>query len=109
MTLVFQALRICVNSELEVLETVLPQAIQLLASKGRMAIISFHSLEDRIVKNALRFAAMDKYDTNGLDGVFLDKDPLVTILTRKPIIATEEEIQVNPRSRSAKLRVIEKI
>ena len=109
LTLVFQALRICVNRELEVLELMLPKAIEFLAPKGRLAVISFHSLEDRIVKNVLRFAAMDKYDTNGLDGVFLDKDPTVTVLTRKPVVASDEEIELNPRSRSAKLRVIEKL
>lgn len=109
LTLVFQALRICVNRELEVLEAILPKAIEKLSSTGRMAIISFHSLEDRIVKNLLRFAASDKYNTVGIAGMFLDKEPQVNILTRKPVIASDEEVQQNPRSRSAKLRVIEKI
>lgn len=109
LTLIFQALRICVNRELEVLEKTLPKAIDLLATGGRMAVISFHSLEDRIVKNCFRFAASDKHDTSGWGGVFLDKTPTVKILTRKPIEPSSEEIEINPRSRSAKLRVIEKL
>lgn len=108
-TLVFQALRICVNGELDVLEGVIPKAIKLLNPKGRLAIISFHSLEDRIVKNAFRHAASDKWDTSGLNGLFLDKTPEVRPVTRKPIIPTDSEIQRNPRSRSAKLRVVEKL
>lgn len=109
LTLVFQGLRICVNRELDVLEKMLPDAIDLLNTGGRLAIISFHSLEDRLVKNAFRFAASDKVDTRGVGGMFLDKDPIVKILTKRPIVPTEEEIRQNPRSRSAKLRVIEKL
>lgn len=108
-TLVFQALRIAVNRELEVLEKVLPIAFSLLTPGGRLAIITFHSLEDRLVKNYFRFVASDKYDTSGIGGMFLDKTPEGTILTRKPIGPEEKEIQENPRSRSAKLRVIEKL
>lgn len=109
LTQIFQAIRICVNNELEVLKNVLPQAIELLSPGGILAVISFHSLEDRIVKETFRFAASDKYDTSGIAGVFLDKDPQVRLLTRKPIIPTDEEIEANPRSRSAKLRVIQKL
>lgn len=110
LTLIFQGLRICVNGELDVLEKVLPQAMEALAPGGRLAIISFHSLEDRIVKNAFRFAASDKEDTSGLGGgLFIDKTPTVKILTKRPIVPTDEEISKNPRSRSAKLRVIEKL
>lgn len=109
LTLVFQALRIAVNAELEVLESIIPMAVDKLNIGGRLGVISFHSLEDRIVKNAIRFAASDKMDTSGLGGgLFLDKEPIVNILTKKPIIPTTEEIEENPRSRSAKLRVIEK-
>lgn len=108
LTLVFQALRIAVNGELEVLESTIPTAMERLTSGGRLGVISFHSLEDRIVKNAIRFAASDKMNTSGIGGMFLDKDPQVDILTKKPIIPTTEEIELNPRSRSAKLRVIEK-
>ena len=107
-TLVFQALRIRVNNELQVIEDVLPAAIECLAPGGRLAIITFHSLEDRIVKNAMRTAASDKEQTSGLSGLFLDKEPTVELITRKPITPSDTEIARNPRSRSAKLRVIEK-
>lgn len=109
LTLVFQALRICVNDELGVLERFLADALDLLAPGGRLAIISFHSLEDRIVKNAFRLATSDKLEDSGLQGLFIDKIPLVKMLTRKPATALEDEIKSNPRSRSAKLRVVEKI
>lgn len=108
-TLIFQALRICVNRELETLETFLPQAIDLLAPGGRLAVISFHSLEDRIVKNQFRFAASDKWETEGISGLFRDKTPLVKLITKKPIEPTAAEIARNPRSRSAKLRIVEKL
>lgn len=108
-TLVFQALRIAVNKELEVLEKVLPDALALLSPGGRLAVMTFHSLEDRIVKNYFRFVASDKYDTSGIGGMFLDKTPEAYILTRKPVGPSEEETRINPRSRSAKLRVVEKI
>ena len=88
----FQALRIAVNSELDVLEAALPQAIEALAPGGRLAVISFHSLEDRIVKHFFKSQAKKT----------------VNIITKKPITASEEEAAANPRARSAKLRVIEK-
>ena len=110
LALVFQALRIAVNRELEHLEEILPQAIQWLSKGGRLAIITFHSLEDRIVKHYFRNLASDKVDTSGLGGgLFLDKQPEAVILTPKPLIASENEIRHNPRSRSAKLRALEKI
>jgi 16S rRNA (cytosine1402-N4)-methyltransferase len=109
LTLVFQALRICVNKELEMLETFLPKAIDFLSPGGRLAVISFHSLEDRIVKGHMRLAASDKWETSGLGGLFRDKEPTVKQMTKKPIEATDEEIHFNPRSRSAKLRVAEKV
>lgn len=109
LTLVFQALRIAVNDELGVLKRVLPQAIDLLAPQGRLAVISFHSLEDRIVKMTFRTAASDKDESSGLEGLFIDKQPLVSMITHRPLIATEDEIEANPRSRSAKLRVVEKL
>jgi 16S rRNA (cytosine1402-N4)-methyltransferase len=89
-TRVFQALRIAVNDELKVLETLIEKAPKALITGGKIAIISFHSLEDRIVKHGLRNLS------------------LLRILTKKPIIATEEEIKENPRSRSAKLRIAER-
>jgi len=109
LTLIFQALRIAVNNELEVLENALPQAIELLSPGSRLAIITFHSLEDRIVKNAFRYAASDKMSTSGIGGLFLDKKPTLKMITKKPITPTEEEQSENPRSRSAKLRVVEKL
>jgi 16S rRNA (cytosine1402-N4)-methyltransferase len=109
LTLVFQALRISVNKELDVLKEVLPKAIKRLKKGGRLAVISFHSLEDRPVKQAFNYAASDKESTSGIGGVFLSKDKEVNILTRKPITPSDEEILGNPRSRSAKLRVVEKL
>lgn len=88
-TRTFQALRIAVNDELNNLRKVLPQTIEVLAPEGKIVIISFHSLEDRIVKNFFREEAK--------------KGPL-KILTKKPIRPSKEEIKINPRSRSAKLR-----
>lgn len=108
-TKVFQALRICVNGELDVLEKVLPDAMALLRPGGRLAIISFHSLEDRMVKQSFRYAASDKEQDSGLAGLFIDKEPLVRLVTRKPVSADAAEIQANPRSRSARLRVVEKL
>ena len=108
LTLIFQALRICVNRELEVIETILPQAIERLESGGRLAVSTFHSLEDRIVKHAFQDYASDKVDTAGIGGMFLDKEPLVDMITRKPLKAADEEVAQNPRSRSAKLRVVQK-
>lgn len=93
-TRIFQALRIAVNDELNSIRDGLPKALALLEPKGRLAIISFHSLEDRIVKQQFR------------DWEEKDKG---TIITKKPVIATEEEVEANSRSRSAKLRVFEKI
>lgn len=93
-TKIFQALRIAVNDELHVLIEALPKAVDLLAPGGRLVVISFHSLEDRIVKRSfLQMAQEGK-------GV---------IVTKKPIIPTDEEIEHNPRSRSSKMRVFEKI
>lgn len=93
-TKVFQALRIAVNDEMMVLEKSLPQALTLLAIGGRIAVISFHSLEDRIVKKQF-----EKWEQEGKGKV----------ITKKPLIPTEEEIEENRRARSAKLRVFEKI
>jgi 16S rRNA (cytosine1402-N4)-methyltransferase len=107
-TLIFQGLRISVNRELEVIEKGIPKAIHRLNEGGRLGVISFHSLEDRIVKNLFRDAASDKWETQGLAGLFRDKEPEVILLTRKPAVGTPAEIASNARSRSAKLRFIEK-
>lgn len=109
LTLIFQGLRICVNSELEVLDSVLPQALEVLNPGGRLAVISFHSLEDRIVKQFMQYCASDKEDTRGLGGIFRDKKPTLEIITRKPIVPTDKEVEDNPRARSAKLRVAAKL
>lgn len=109
LTLIFQGLRICVNNELALLEETLPKAIDLLRPGGRLAVISFHSLEDRIVKNCFRYESSDKEHTSGLAGLFIDKQPRIRALNRKPYIPGEDEIAVNPRCRSAKLRVVEKL
>jgi 16S rRNA (cytosine1402-N4)-methyltransferase len=95
-TRIFQALRIEVNNELEVLPEGLRQAVSLLKKGGRIAVISYHSLEDRIVKNYFRELAR------------LD-NPILTLITKKPVTPSEQEIERNPRSRSAKLRVAEKL
>ncbi len=107
-TLVFQALRLAVNKEIERVESVIPQAIDCLRPGGRLAVISFHSLEDRIVKQQFRYLADDKESSRGIGGVFLSKEPVVNLITRKPIVPGEKEIEHNPRSRSSKLRVVEK-
>jgi 16S rRNA (cytosine1402-N4)-methyltransferase len=107
-TRTFQAIRIAVNGELEALEEVLPQAIGALVPGGRLAVISFHSLEDRIVKQFFRQHSQDERDqTNPLAPVV--RQASVRLVNRKPITPDEEELLANPRSRSAKLRVIEKI
>jgi 16S rRNA (cytosine1402-N4)-methyltransferase len=108
-TLIFQALRICVNDELAVVEQVIPAAIQSLRPGGRLAMISFHSLEDRRVKRLFQQAASDKVDSSGLAGLFIDKEPEVKLLTRKPIVPGDGELAQNRRSRSARLRALEKL
>jgi 16S rRNA (cytosine1402-N4)-methyltransferase len=105
-TRVFQALRIAVNDELRTIEVALPQAVDLLRPGGRLAVISFHSLEDRLVKQAFKEASTEIVSPPGM--VLEEKAAVVTLVTRKPIEATEAEIAHNPRSRSAKLRVVEK-
>jgi 16S rRNA (cytosine1402-N4)-methyltransferase len=105
---VFQALRIEVNRELDVLREALDSGIESLEAEGRMAVISYHSLEDRIVKTVFAEKARDDW---GPKGVGL-REPLhrgsIKLVTRKPLLATSEEIESNTRARSAKLRVIEK-
>ncbi len=107
-TRTFQALRIAVNSELNAVEMIIPQAIDLLAPGGRLAIISFHSLEDRLVKHAFREAEKDCICPPQQLSCVCGNTAKLKRITRKPITASEEEIAQNPRSRSAKLRVAEK-
>lgn len=92
-TKVFQALRIAVNDELEALEIFIKKSLALLEPEGRLAIITFHSLEDRIVKHLFKQFAHDQTGT---------------IITKKPLVPTEDELKENPRARSAKLRIFEK-
>ena len=105
----FQAIRIAVNNELGSVEKVMADAIGLLNPGGRMAVITFHSLEDRIVKTAMAEASKGCTCPPQFPVCVCGKKPLVKQITRKPIVATEEELEVNPRSRSAKLRVCEKL
>lgn len=106
---IFQALRIEVNNELGVLEKVLPEAINRLKKGGRIAVITFHSLEDRIVKNIFReYSEIDEM-VKGLIDIPEEYLPKIKLINKKPIIASEEELKENPRSKSAKLRIIERI
>jgi 16S rRNA (cytosine1402-N4)-methyltransferase len=107
-TRVFQALRIEVNQELEHLKQALPNLITRLKPGGRIIVISFHSLEDRIVKETFKYAAKDCICPKDFPVCRCDKDQTLTILTKKPITATKIEIKNNVRSRSAKMRVAER-
>ena len=107
-TRTFQALRIAVNDELGMLERTLPQVLNLLAPGGRLAVISFHSLEDRIVKDFMRHEAQDCICPPGLPICTCNHRAKLGILTRKPITPSADEIAANPRARSAKLRVAER-
>ncbi len=108
-TLTFQALRIAVNDELGSLMKVLPQAVELLKSGGRLAIISFHSLEDRIVKEYFRSASQVHVAQPDDPPDLIRRQPTLKLMTRKPIIPSAVEVENNPRARSAKLRVAEKL
>ncbi len=105
----FQALRIEVNKELEVLEKVIDDSIKVLKSGGRLGIITFHSLEDRIVKEKFNFYEKDCICPPEFPICNCDKKREVKILTRKPVVPSEEEITHNTRAKSAKLRVLKKI
>ena len=96
-TRTFQALRIAVNDELGQVEQALPECFELLKPGGRIAVISFHSLEDRIVKQAFQEVTGDRYDAD------------MRLLTKKPVVAQPSELVINPRARSAKLRAAVKI
>ncbi len=106
---VFQALRIYVNNELEDLKIFLEKSVGLLEKGGRIAIISFHSLEDRIVKEAFKYETLDCICPPESPVCVCDKKRRLKILTKKPVVASDEELQSNRRSRSAKLRVAERV
>jgi len=106
-TRVFQALRIEVNQELEGLEAFIQQAVDLMETEGRLVILSYHSLEDRIVKNTLRGMAQGEVDP--VTGRPLAETQLIEVLTRKPLRPSEEEVALNPRSRSARLRAARRL
>lgn len=108
-TKVFQALRIEVNRELEGLREFILQAAGLLKPRGKMVVISFHSLEDRIVKDAFRHLASDCICPADMPICVCGKQAEIRILTKKPVIPSNNEIDLNPRSRSAKLRAFEKL
>lgn len=105
---VFQAIRIAVNDELGVVEESLEQAMDLLKPGGRISVITFHSLEDRICKTMFKKASQGPELPPGLPVIPDEYQPLFKLITRKPIVASEEELDKNNRSRSAKLRIIEK-
>ena len=106
---IFQALRIEVNEELTVLEKVLPDAINLLKKGGRIGVITFHSLEDRIVKNIFRENSEVDELVKGLVQIPEAYMPKIKLINKKPILPSEKELEENSRSRSAKLRIIERI
>ena len=105
----FQAIRIAVNDELGSVEKVMRDAVACLNPGGRLAIITFHSLEDRIVKNGMADAAKGCTCPPNFPVCICGNKPKVKLVTRKPIISGDEELEVNPRARSAKLRVCEKL
>ncbi len=108
-TRTFQALRIAVNDELGALERALPQALTLLQPGGRLAVISFHSLEDRLVKQFMQREAQDCICPPRLPMCVCGHRASLRLVTRKPILPTETEVEQNPRSRSARLRIAEKL
>ena len=105
----FQALRIEVNAELDVIEPAIRSAVSMLREGGRIAIITFHSLEDRIVKQTFADLASGCTCPKNFPVCVCGKKPKVKVVTRKPILPSEAELEENPRSRSAKLRVAEKL
>lgn len=104
----FQAIRIAVNDELKVLETALTDAIHLLNKKGRIVVITFHSLEDRICKRLFKKKSSNPTLPKGLPVIPEGAEPILKLITKKPITASEEELKRNHRAHSAKLRIAEK-
>ncbi len=108
-TRTFQAIRIAVNEELDMLEQFIASAVSHLNKEGRLAVISFHSLEDRIVKNVFRELSRDCVCPPSFPVCSCDREALVKVITRKGIIPSSSEIDLNPRARSARLRVAERV
>ena len=106
---IFQAIRIEVNSELKVLEKVLPDAIDILNKGGRISVITFHSLEDRIVKKIFKKESEVDELVKGLPTIPDEFKPKITLINKKPILPSEKELKENSRSKSAKLRIIERV
>lgn len=106
---VFQAFRIYINDELTILKSFIHKAVELLKKGGRIVILSYHSLEDGIVKDAFKYEALDCVCPKSYPVCRCDKESRLKILTRKPIIPSEEEVNRNPRARSAKLRTAERL
>lgn len=105
----FQAIRIAVNRELEIIEPTIKDIVGKMNPGGRLCIITFHSLEDRIVKHAFKTLEDPCTCPRNMPVCVCGEKPLVKVITRKPILPSEEEVEQNPRSRSAKLRIIEKL
>ena len=106
---IFQAIRIEVNRELDVLKDVLPDAIDMLNIGGRISVITFHSLEDRIVKTIFKQKSEINEMVKGLPDIPDEYKPLIKLINKKPILPSEEELSINSRSKSAKLRIIERV
>ncbi|MFZ7131101.1 MAG: 16S rRNA (cytosine(1402)-N(4))-methyltransferase RsmH [Eubacteriales bacterium] len=105
----FQAIRIEVNNELEILANAVKDSVQSLNSKGRICIITFHSLEDRIVKQTLKYLSDPCQCPKDFPHCICGEKPIVKLVTKKPIYPSLTDIEINPRSRSAKLRIAQKI
>lgn len=106
---IFQAIRIEVNAELNVLKKVLPDAIELLNKDGRISVITFHSLEDRIVKKIFKKESEIDDLVKGLPNIPKEYQPKIKLINKKPILPSEDEIKENTRSKSAKLRIVERL
>ena len=106
---IFQAIRIEVNSELNVLKDVLPDALDLLNKNGRIAVITFHSLEDRIVKQFFKRESEVDELVKGLPNIPEEYQPKIKLINKKPILPSDNELKENSRSKSAKLRIVERI
>lgn len=106
---IFQAIRIEVNQELSVLERVLPDAVDILNNKGRICVITFHSLEDRIVKQTFKINSEINSLVKGLPEIPDEYKPKIKLINKKPILPSDKEMEENSRSKSAKLRVIERV